>query len=150
MYKIIKQVILSKNYELSDMLMQIKKNCVRGDITEEQETELLALARENALPENSYAGVQRQIDTLFEKFNSLEGIVTVHTEEIAKLKGEELLPQPEPEEYPEYKQPTGAHDAYHTNDKVTFNGAHYICIAPEGTAVVWSPADYPAYWKLVE
>lgn len=150
MYEIIKQVILSKNYELSDMLMQIKKNCVRGDITEEQETELLALARENAIPENSYAGLQEQIDNLFEKISSLEGIVTVHTEEIAKLKGEEPEP-PVQEEYPEYVPPTGAHDAYHKGDKMTFtDGKKYECIAPDGVAVVWSPAEYPAYWKLVE
>lgn len=149
MYEIIKQVIMSKDYELSEMLMKIKKNCVRGDVTEEQETELLALARENALPENSYAGVQKQIDILFEKFNSLEGIVTVHTEDIAKMKGESPEPQPTPEEYPEYKQPTGAHDAYYKGDKVTFEGAKYICIAPDGTAVVWSPTEYPAYWQKV-
>ena len=42
MYEIIKQVILSGDYELSDMLNKIKKNCVRGDITDEQETELIA------------------------------------------------------------------------------------------------------------
>ena len=53
-------------------------------------------------------------------------------------------------EYPEYKQPTGAHDAYYNGDKVTFEGKKYICIAPEDTACVWSPSDYPAYWKLVE
>lgn len=47
-------------------------------------------------------------------------------------------------------QPTGAHDAYHKDDKMTFEGGKYICIAPEGVAVVWSPTAYPAYWKLVE
>ena len=31
------------------------------------------------------------------------------------------------EEYPEWKQPTGAHDAYNVGDKVTYNGKHYIC-----------------------
>ena len=62
MYEIIKQVILSGDYELSDMLNKIKKNCVRGDITDEQETELIALAREHATPENSYAGIQSQVD----------------------------------------------------------------------------------------
>lgn len=149
MYEIIKQVILSKDYELSDMLMKIKKNCVRGDITEEQETELLALARENALPENSYAGLQEQIDNLHELVSNLTELVKTNTDEIAKLKGEEPEP-PVQEEYPQYKQPTGAHDAYHKDDKITFEGQKYICIAPEGTAVVWSPAEYPAYWKLVE
>lgn len=31
------------------------------------------------------------------------------------------------EEWPEWKQPTGAHDAYNKGDKVTYNGKHYIC-----------------------
>ena len=28
------------------------------------------------------------------------------------------------EEYPEWVQPTGAHDAYNTGDKVSYNGKH--------------------------
>ena len=31
-------------------------------------------------------------------------------------------------EWPEYKQPTGAHDAYHVGDKITYNGKHYTCV----------------------
>ena len=53
-------------------------------------------------------------------------------------------------EWPEWKQPTGAHDAYHRGDKITFNGKKYECIAPEGVAVVWDPATYPAYWQEVK
>ena len=30
------------------------------------------------------------------------------------------------DEYPEWVQPTGAHDAYHLGDKVSYNGKHYI------------------------
>ncbi|MGN1115953.1 MAG: carbohydrate-binding protein [Candidatus Ornithomonoglobus sp.] len=30
------------------------------------------------------------------------------------------------EEYPEWVQPTGAHDAYSAGDKVSYNGKHYI------------------------
>lgn len=52
-------------------------------------------------------------------------------------------------EWPEWKQPTGAHDAYYKGDRVTFEGAKYICIAPEGVAVVWDPVTYPAYWQEV-
>ena len=29
-------------------------------------------------------------------------------------------------EYPEWVQPNGAHDAYSTGDKVSYNGKHYI------------------------
>lgn len=31
------------------------------------------------------------------------------------------------EEYPDWRQPTGASDSYMTGDKVTYNGVHYIC-----------------------
>ena len=31
--------------------------------------------------------------------------------------------------WPEWVQPTGAHDAYHRGDKVSYNGKHYICTA---------------------
>lgn len=31
------------------------------------------------------------------------------------------------DEYPEWHQPTGAHDAYNTGDKVSYNGHRYIC-----------------------
>lgn len=59
--------------------------------------------------------------------------------------------EPEVDEYPEWKQPTGAHDAYHRGDKITFaDGKKYECIAPEGVAVVWDPVTYPAYWKEVK
>lgn len=50
-------------------------------------------------------------------------------------------------EYPEFKQPTGAHDAYNIGDKITFNGKKYISLI-NGNA--WSPEAYPAGWKLVE
>lgn len=53
-------------------------------------------------------------------------------------------------EYPEWKQPTGAHDAYYKGNKVTFEGAKYICIAPDGVACTWSPTQYPTYWEKVE
>lgn len=53
-------------------------------------------------------------------------------------------------EWPEWKQPTGAQDAYHRGDKITFtDGKKYECIAPEGVAVVWDPATYPTYWQEV-
>ena len=156
MYEIIKQVILSGDYELSDMLAKIKKNCVRGDITDEQETELIALARDHATPENSYAGLQTQID-------ELRGIVGDLVEEIEPLVKDvdairkaleeggavisEPEPEPEPDKYPPYKQPTGAHDAYNTGDKITWNGEKYVC---QMNGCVWNPDVYPAGWQLVE
>ena len=49
------------------------------------------------------------------------------------------------EEWPEFVQPTGAQDAYKTDDKITFNGQHYVCIMDN---CVYSPADYAQAWRL--
>ena len=48
------------------------------------------------------------------------------------------------DEWPEFVQPTGAHDAYKKGDKVTFEGKHYISLID---ANVYSPAAYPAGWQ---
>ena len=48
------------------------------------------------------------------------------------------------EEWPEWVQPTGAHDAYNTGDKVTYNGNRYVSRID---ANVYSPEAYPAGWE---
>lgn len=53
---------------------------------------------------------------------------------------------PPVEEYPVWKQPTGAHDAYKIGDKVTFEGKRYTSKINGNT---WSPTAYPAGWQLV-
>ena len=50
-------------------------------------------------------------------------------------------------EITDWVQPTGAHDAYSMGDRVRFEGAIYESLI-DGN--VWSPADYPAGWKLIE
>ena len=47
---------------------------------------------------------------------------------------------------PDYRQPTGGHDAYKTGDRVTWNGAIYESTI-DGN--VWSPDAYPDGWQLV-
>ena len=48
------------------------------------------------------------------------------------------------DEWPEWVQPTGAHDAYNIGDKVTYKGEHYISLI-DGN--VYSPEAYPAGWE---
>jgi hypothetical protein len=48
------------------------------------------------------------------------------------------------EEWSEWVQPTGAHDAYNTGDKVTYNGNRYVSRID---ANVYSPEAYPAGWE---
>lgn len=51
------------------------------------------------------------------------------------------------EEWPEFVQPTGAHDVYMAGDKVTYNEEHYTCTA-DYTA--HSPEEYPDAWTKAE
>lgn len=53
-------------------------------------------------------------------------------------------PEPEPTTYPEFVQPTGAHDAYNTGDIVSYNGKLYRSLM-DGN--VWSPDASPAGWE---
>ena len=53
---------------------------------------------------------------------------------------------PTVEDYPVWKRPTGAHDAYNTGDRVTFQGNDYESLI---NANVWSPTVYPAGWKQI-
>lgn len=144
MYEIIKNVIESKDYELKDILYKINKMWVESAITEEQKTELDNLARSNANAENSYAPLQEQIEDIYKELDKIKA-------DINSLKNQEEPEEPtepEPEdEYPEYVQPTGAHDAYNTGDKITYNGKKYIC---KMNGCVWSPDTYPTAWEEVK
>lgn len=142
MYKIILSVINAGGFELTDMLKKIDTLWLQGDIDDRQRDELINAARQKADPTLSYAPLQDQLDKLADDVSALAARVSA----LESSGGEE--PEPE-DEYPEYVQPTGAHDAYHKGDKVTWNGKKYICIAPDGAACVWNPDAYPAYWQQV-
>ncbi len=133
MYKMIENVINNTDFKLEEMLYKINKVYFEDKITESEKSELDNMARSNAKMENSY-DIQKQLDKLEARVRALEEQNT--TEE----------PTEPAEEYPEFVQPTGAHDSYQVGDKVTFNGNKYIC---EKTNCVWSPETYPQGWKEV-
>lgn len=146
MYEIIKSVINAQQYELSAMLKKIDTIWVQGGITDDQRTELITLARDKADPANSYAPLQEQITNIYALLDALTSRVTVL--ESGDSGGSEPEEPTDPDdEWPEYVQPTGAHDAYKTGDKVTYNGKHYIC---KMDGCVWDPDTYPAAWKDAE
>lgn len=49
--------------------------------------------------------------------------------------------------FPPYKAPTGAHDAYSKGDGITFEEKHY---RSKIDGNMYSPAEYPDGWELVE
>lgn len=140
MYEIFKNILNNRDYELVDILNKINEFYVQDSLTKEQKEELEEEARKNANPVNSYADFQTQIDKLADRVTALETkLANVGT-------GSEEPIEPT-EEYPEYVQPTGAHDAYKVGDKITYNGKKYECVY---NGCVWTPDSYPAGWKLVE
>ena len=138
MYEIFKN-ILNGEYELVDILNKIDEYYVKSKLTKEQKEELEEEAREKANPVNSYAPLEERLEALESRVDYLETKLS--------SQGQTSPEEPSEEEYPEYVQPTGAHDAYHVGDKITYNGKHYECVYD---GCVWTPDAYPAGWKLVE
>lgn len=139
MFNIIKDVITKENYELVDILNKTNKLWVENALTEEERDELVNLARSNANPENSYAENTIQIANLWEYYQLLDI-------RLSKLENGQGTTEPE-EEWLEYVQPSGAHDAYKAGNKVMFQGKKYIC---QIDGCVWNPITYPDAWELVE
>lgn len=76
----------------------------------------------DAKPDDSYA-------PLADRVKAIEEWETTVEERLSKLEtGSSTEPEVPANEWPEYKQPTGAHDAYHVGDKITYNGKHYTCL----------------------
>ena len=142
MYEIIKSVIKTKDYELREMLYKINKMYIDSAIPEAEKTELDELARQNAVAENSYASTNVQMKNIYKEIDDLKSRVSL-------LENKESTEEPsEPvEEYPEYVKPSGAHDAYNTGDKITFEGKKYSC---KMDGCVWSPEEYPQGWEKVK
>lgn len=103
--------------------------------------EIFPLWSENAV---SYA-----VDDKVRYSNKLYRVIQAHTSQIewappvAVSLFVEIVP---PEVIPDWLQPTGAHDAYNTGDRVLYNGKVYESLI-DGN--VWSPVDYPTGWALI-
>ena len=132
MYNIIKNVITSQRFELSDMLRKIDTLWLQSQITDAQKVELEALAREKADPAMSL--------TLLTRVEALEA-------DMQKLKQAQAgggAAQPGGG-WPEFEP----NHVYVKGDKVTYNGKHYTCVLNDYTdRTTWGPGDYPAYWQV--
>lgn len=141
MYEVIKNAINNTEFELATTIQKIDTLWIESKITDEQRAELIELAREKANPENSYAPLQEQIDSIYTEIDTIKSRLNT-------LEGKEEPTEPEEpvDEYPEYVQPTGAHNAYNTGDKITYNNKKYVC---KINGCVWNPDVYPAGWEEV-
>lgn len=134
MYDVVKNVIESKNYDLTDILGKIETVWVQSRITDEQKMELILLAQENAKAENS-------IDILSKLYDLDRRVTALENKEKMDESTEDGAESPT---YPPYT--TGAW--YYNGDIVEFDGQNHKCIAPEGVVCTWSPAEYPPYWEV--
>ena len=125
MRTIFEQVISRGGYDLTAMLQNIDRYHIEGKLTDEDREALYALAREGAQPVYDYAA---EIEAIWAAIRELQGQT------------------PDPDEWPEFVQPTGAHDAYGVGAQVTYNGQRYPCKLAN---FVWSPDAYPDAWELV-
>lgn len=136
MYKIIRNVIESKNYDLREMLKKLDVFWIQGNITETERNELIVFAQSNANIVNGI-DVLAKLEELDKRIKALED---------APVKApEDDTEEPEEVTYPEY----AVGKWYYGGDKITFEGANYICIAPAGQVCTWNPVEYPPYWELM-
>ena len=128
MYNIIKTVIESGNFELTDIIRKIDTVWFEGKITDEEKAELVEMAQGKANPQHS-------ID-LVAKVADLE-------KRVKFLETQKPTDPEDEEEYPPFEDGKW----YYNGDKISFEGNNYVCIAPDGVVCVWSPSAYPTYWE---
>ena len=125
-------VIRRGGYDLSAMLARIDEYHISGQLTAAERDTLRELARSSATAASGM-DIPGEIQQLWAAVRALQA---------AQDNGSSTAA-------PEFRQPTGAHDAYYTGDRVIFGGAVYECVAPEGVACVWSPEVMPGYWQSI-
>lgn len=128
MKSIFENVISRGNYDLTNMLSKIDTYYIEGKLTESERDALYAQARNGAVAALGY-DVRAEIDALWAAVRALQSGQIVDSSEIK-----------------DFVQPTGAHDAYNTGDKVLYNGKTWKSII-DGN--VWRPDVYPAGWVEV-
>lgn len=123
---------MNEPFDLTAMLGKIDYHHVRGNLTDTEREELIALAREKA---NPYGGVD---------------VMAILSDHDARIKA---LEANEPADGGDSTEETVAEYVpgkwYYKGDKVMHNGKACICIAPEGVVCTWSPSEYPAYWEAI-
>lgn len=138
MYNIIKIVIQTGAFELTNILKKIDTVWIESKITDEEKMELILLAQEKANPQHSMDLIKK-VEELDKEVKAIKALLASNDEE---SEGEEVVEQ--------YYEPFMDGRWYYKGDKITFEGKNYECIAPDGVVCVWSPSAYPTYWQEIE
>lgn len=134
MKSIFENVIARGNYDLTGLLNKIAEYHIEGRLTDAERDALCASARARAREALEY-DVCAEIDALWAAVRGIEARLSVSD-------GRTAAP-----EAMEFVQPTGAHDAYNTGDRVAYDGAVYKCLIDSN---VWAPDVYPAGWEKMD
>ena len=129
MKKIFSSVIERGGYDLTAILDKIDKYHIEGKLTNEERDELYSLARKEPKAQYNY---DTEIEKLWDAVRSLQNGETTggDTNTVS-----------------DWKQPTGAHDAYMSGDIIKYtNGKTYKSVIDNN---VWSPDAYPNGWEEV-
>ncbi len=148
MYNMIKDVIHARGYNLAEMTKRIEKRCFENKISEEQRDELLALANQNALPDNEKAPLQRQVEVIFENLLEMAAEIKSLKERIAKVEGGEVVPE-QPVDYPEWYRWDGVGVIpWQAGSKCAHNGARYVSQVDNNIWEPGAPGVYENIWKV--
>lgn len=132
--ELLEQAIGRGGYDLAAVTAKIDALWVEGKLSDDDRAALAAKAQAGARPADSLAPLADRVAALEVRVQALEA---------GKVETPDETPA---DEWPEWVQPTGAHDAYSAGDKMTFGGKRYTCTMD---GCVWSPAVYPAAWNEV-
>ena len=120
---------MNETFDLTAMLAKIDYHHIRGNLSDADREELVALARNKA---NPMGGVD-----VMAKLQDHEARIKA-LEDAGKTAGGDTTE----ETVPEYQ----VGKWYYNGDKVLFESVVKTCTAPAGVVCTWSPAEYPAYW----
>ena len=129
MKSIFTQVINRGDYDLTALLEKVDKYHIEGKLTDTDRDDLYNQARKQPTAQYNY---DVEINAIWDAIHALQNSGGSNEEETV---------------VEEYKQPTGAHDAYMKGNKVMFNGVVYECLQDY---CVYSPAVMPSYWMVSE
>ena len=135
MKEIFVNVINKGNYDLAGLLAKIDTYHIEGRLTDAEREELYSMARKSPTALLDY---DKEILNIWAAIHELQKQQNLTDE----TEGTETN-----DDYPEYIQPTGAHNTYQIGDRVTFKGNRYTCILAD---CAWSPQMLPEAWEMVE
>lgn len=144
MFEILKSVIETKLYKLTEIQHKIKKLYVMGDLTEEQADELLTMASGSVSTEAERPEILSMIKVLAEKITSLESrLNALESDTEEETEGTEQT-------YPEWKAWDGISTDYQKGAIVSHNGK--LWISEFDGQNVWQPDTLgtEALWVLFE